>query len=379
MKNLREIKKMRENGITLVALVITIIILLILAGISISALTNTGIFQKAKDAKNASENAEEKQNKILSEYEKEIDQYEDSTLISNFDNGKIKVGDYILYKPDTISKADPKYKELISNFKTYSGSDENTTETIEQEADLKWRVLDIKDGQVRIISEKPTTSTVELKGYKGYNNGVKLLDDTCNTLYINMKLSNNVQNLKIEDIQDKMIETNYNNITSNYGKIYEPNNKYYPMLLEKEENQNVNGESVKNLGTSEQYEFENQKAEQYADKMTNTYSFWFKEMVPTDFKFAEYYNIFINNNGENYLTYWMSSRSISGDLNNTSYEIRIVGSGVVHSCRTYLSNNTDNYRKYGIRPVVTLNSNVKLDITNSGDGTIAEQAWAIKK
>ena len=38
-------------GITLVALVITIVILLILAGISISTLTNTGIFQKAKDAK----------------------------------------------------------------------------------------------------------------------------------------------------------------------------------------------------------------------------------------------------------------------------------------------------------------------------------------
>lgn len=40
-----------SKGITLVALVITIIILLILAGISISALTNTGIFQKAKEAK----------------------------------------------------------------------------------------------------------------------------------------------------------------------------------------------------------------------------------------------------------------------------------------------------------------------------------------
>ena len=33
----------KNKGITLVALVITIIILLILAGISISALTNTGI------------------------------------------------------------------------------------------------------------------------------------------------------------------------------------------------------------------------------------------------------------------------------------------------------------------------------------------------
>ena len=46
------------EAITLVALVITIIILLILAGISISALTNTGIFQKAKDAKQKFEDAE---------------------------------------------------------------------------------------------------------------------------------------------------------------------------------------------------------------------------------------------------------------------------------------------------------------------------------
>ena len=46
-----------SKGITLVALVITIVILLILAGISISALTNTGIFQKAKDAKQKSADA----------------------------------------------------------------------------------------------------------------------------------------------------------------------------------------------------------------------------------------------------------------------------------------------------------------------------------
>ena len=55
--------KKKSKGITLVALVITIILLLILSGISISALTNTGIFQKAKDAKQASENAEKNKKK----------------------------------------------------------------------------------------------------------------------------------------------------------------------------------------------------------------------------------------------------------------------------------------------------------------------------
>ena len=41
-------KEKFNQGITLVALVITIIILLILAGISISALTQTGLFSRAK-------------------------------------------------------------------------------------------------------------------------------------------------------------------------------------------------------------------------------------------------------------------------------------------------------------------------------------------
>ena len=67
--------KNKNKGITLVALVITIIILLILAGISISALTNTGIFQRAKDAKQKSANAELYQNTKLDEYENEIDNY----------------------------------------------------------------------------------------------------------------------------------------------------------------------------------------------------------------------------------------------------------------------------------------------------------------
>ena len=43
-------KLSKNKGITLIALVITIVVLLILAGISISALTQTGLFGKAKQA-----------------------------------------------------------------------------------------------------------------------------------------------------------------------------------------------------------------------------------------------------------------------------------------------------------------------------------------
>ena len=67
--------KNKDKGITLIALVITIIILLILAGISISALTNQGLFKNAKAAQNTTEKAEKEQGQRLNEYEDEINKY----------------------------------------------------------------------------------------------------------------------------------------------------------------------------------------------------------------------------------------------------------------------------------------------------------------
>ena len=66
------IKRYKNNGITLIALVITIIILLILAGLSISALTGSGLFGKANDAVNKYGNAQNQENSILREYENYI-------------------------------------------------------------------------------------------------------------------------------------------------------------------------------------------------------------------------------------------------------------------------------------------------------------------
>ena len=53
--------KSKSKGVTLVALVITIVILLILAGITIQAITNTGLFENTKRAAEESKyaNAEE--------------------------------------------------------------------------------------------------------------------------------------------------------------------------------------------------------------------------------------------------------------------------------------------------------------------------------
>ena len=67
-------EKTRKNkGITLVALVITIIILLILAGVAISVLTQTELFGKAKQAEQKSKDAQELENITLADYENKID------------------------------------------------------------------------------------------------------------------------------------------------------------------------------------------------------------------------------------------------------------------------------------------------------------------
>lgn len=54
-----------ERAITLIALIITIIILLILSGIAIATLTNSGLFAKSKDAKNKYLNSVDKENEEL--------------------------------------------------------------------------------------------------------------------------------------------------------------------------------------------------------------------------------------------------------------------------------------------------------------------------
>ena len=262
-----------QRGITLIALVITIIILLILAGISIAALTNQGLLKNAKEAQNATEKAEEEQGKVLNEYEDEINKYlenDDKTvekLVDKVDDGTIKIGDYVKYTPDTAST-----DAILQELSTYSGSDANTTSTLTQES-LNWRVFDVKDGQVRLISELPTTSTIALKGYNGYNNAVKLLDDTCSTLYSNSKFASKVQNLKIEDITAYMKTQPTEDTTE-----YKLTNINYPKILEQEENQTVENSVTNNkLGVSEQHDFVTTgKATSATSTLKKT--FWSKSM-----------------------------------------------------------------------------------------------------
>ena len=411
----------REKGITLVALVITIIILLILAGISISALTNQGLFAKAQDAKKQSEIANIKEKIQLDIYEKQLEPPVGSitdaqlktilekyftdvpetlpedlstlTLTSKSEYGsysikvtdvyngttikgtqqptlasKVQPGDYVTYTPDPAST-----DAIITELGQYSGSTANTSSTLTQEEGLKWRVLDVVDGKVRLISEVPTTSKVTLYGYNGYNNAVYLLDKTCKTLYSKVGYSENVQNLKIEDIQNKM-SRDYTTIDPNYGQPFTPTTYKYPSIFAQEEGQTITGAGITQpetrLGLSEQTN--PITGTNTATSWTVKYTYWNKTMAESDFTNPIYYNLFIKN-GSNYSTYWMSSRCVKANSVDAPFHVCLVSSGRVDANCLYRSDDYPRSGAFALRPVVTLNSNV---LVKSGEGT-PESAYEI--
>ena len=64
--NKKMIKMKKERGITLIALVVTIVVLLILAGVSINAIFNeNGLIKKAQEAQNKMDQATENDQKEL--------------------------------------------------------------------------------------------------------------------------------------------------------------------------------------------------------------------------------------------------------------------------------------------------------------------------
>lgn len=90
---------MKNNlGITLVSLVVTIIILLILAGVGITALIQTELFENAKEAKQITTNAQINEIKILDNYNEKINKIYSNRDTENNLKQNINVGDRVTYK-----------------------------------------------------------------------------------------------------------------------------------------------------------------------------------------------------------------------------------------------------------------------------------------
>ncbi len=207
MKKIKELnsKKVFNEGITLIALVITIIILLILAGISIAILTEkNGILNKASQSGEKADRAEiiekakldilEKQienksevltdeqlKKVLKEYfydvpEELLDDINDLELITKDEyggykikvseiwDGKIKKKDNI-FNPETltigIAKNTDKYGEKVANY---------TVQTLEMNTNL-WRLFYQDDNYTYLITDESVGTYTPSDYYSNYTTG----------------------------------------------------------------------------------------------------------------------------------------------------------------------------------------------------------------
>ncbi len=397
-------EKLKNRGITLIALIITIIVMLILVGVTISIALNGGLIEKAKEAKTKTERAQKQEEDLLTgrikiegtwynsidDYMNDIpsdnqndeasdiqviggtaewEQDEKGNITYKGKDSGLKVGNYVDYEKyvtesqDKTTEISELYDEL-TQYSGYKGKKYGTEYPIEKENTLKWQILDIKDGKLRLISAKPTTSQIYLKGYNGYNNAVYLIDKVCRTLYSTKK--GTAQNLKIEDIQNLM-ETNkanggwdyknYTNTNVDTGKYggasddYIGENSYYPIIFEKEKTGWVNGIKGTELNLSEQEYPINQSEKMPAspteeNKIKVIQTYWDKAMSEKNWINPIYQNIFIQDSstGSNFNTYWLSSRCVYATSTYARFDVRYIDSGKVATSYLYYSSERRSYK-----------------------------------
>ena len=269
-------KGRKEKGITLIALVITIIVLLILAGVVIATLTgNNGILTKARTAQTTNDEEKAKEQikiAVMGSYgddgklnyedlKKNLEQIGIKDLpneasyplevtlegvIAEIDeNGKvnfttsggytqtgdtitspdgktIKVGDYVDYDP-TLGANTGDLTYTSKTDKTGADSNQEFNATTYKSAGYGWRVLGVKNGKIRLISEEfigPGTYTdssrtyYNLKGQKGYINGIEELNKISG-IFGHGKGAEKATSITVEDINGI---TGYNPETAKYSQ-----------------------------------------------------------------------------------------------------------------------------------------------------------------
>ena len=158
--------KLKEKGITLVALVVIIIIILILAGVTLSlALSDTGLFKKAQNAADIYKSAQEKETTQLGELEKTFNEY---------DNGKttnLPAKTYLAKNlKDNLNGKDSVIGKKVTGL----------TGGIADKKEYEWEIFYVDDSSIYLISKNyikisdcPTKdgevlTTQENSEYKGH-------------------------------------------------------------------------------------------------------------------------------------------------------------------------------------------------------------------
>lgn len=292
----------------------------------------------------------------------------------------IQIGDTVKYET-ILNKAEnavdsTKLAQLKSDLSTYSGDSESSDNAGIDRDNLTWKVLDIKDGKIRLINETLTASKIKLSGYDGYNNAVYLLDEVCDILY-SVNSVGKAQNLKIEDIEDKIDKDKFDyagyvngaNITYGENKEYTFNLNYPRIYIREVGCKAVttadNTENI--LGLSQQTSTVEGK-NIATNRLKTTQTYWGdRTMKSTEFINSIYYTLF--NKGSNWL--WLSSRCVDCSDKFVDFRVYAMSNGSIYGQSMFLSRGDIGTMTCTVGPVITLSSDVELE----ADGT---NTWKIK-
>ena len=241
-KHTNKIQKKGTNGITLIALVITIIVLLILAGISISMLSgDNSILSRATQAKTKTGIAQDEETISLAYLAAVTGKYADSsdmsatlqtelektygsgkvTVTKSGDTYKVKIEEKGTYKIDgngNVEKAiiADRTGIKVGDYITFTPSSSNTTTSVSFSQDEtgytgtnntlsrknQFRVMDIdSEGNMELIGAMTSDDpTICFSGAQGYNNAVSVLNNKCSELYKDTSKGITARSINEEDI-----------------------------------------------------------------------------------------------------------------------------------------------------------------------------------
>ncbi len=326
------------HAITLVALVITVIILIILAGVSLNlALGQNGIFVKSKEAVDKyKDSAQQEQNEMDNLY---------NTLVGltgggagGVDYSQLKIGDYVNYPV--------KYDNVATWINGSDGKDKGYYP--EDKYANKWRIISIdeENNEVKLVS-----AGVPLNYYHYNNSSTSVENLTTNFFNTNIKCGKGIQETPEKN---KFYQSGFKDGES--GSYVADISKVEGMFKNNLTKTGTNGKPDVQSMTKDDLDAvykEITKEEQETSSRTYVNGTEFKELLAIPCK---------ENKSDKYATTWLDSAFNDLDL------------WVVHYYG-YVSDGT--FNAYGVRPIVSLESNVKFTPASSNENETT--TWNISK
>ena len=371
-KKERGILKMRkeEKGITLVALIITIVVMLILVAVSVNVIVNSDLIGNAEKTGDAYKNAiaeEERYNPSIGNGKTLEDYMKDAKIVEEVHDWKVngdkftcmcdlckahangdssngltvEIGQEIKYKAERDTEG------AITTTITAAMSGHTENQTISLTAEPTYVVMGVADinengtnETLLITTETPTTETLTLKGAAAYNNGPTEINRMCRELY-----GKDARGMTIEDVNNCL----------GYTK---PKGMYY--------DKSGNKQTVNNLTTklSSLPIWNDIKNNHQTPDGRNT------EAALGEYPLDGYYYSISSTEATDarknlilasYTGYWLASRGVFASANDGS---AYFGPGAVYVGRagsyygTFGSDGHEYGGEFGLRPVVSLTSQI---------------------